>query len=336
MVGSGAVTQPQVTVIKERIFPVPSPLSGRIGDKLDPRVADWLFGDIETGSDCASFAIVDPYAVPGLSEVIQESGLPHQCLYREADRVEILPEDFAPFLVQLDPQSRFTRNLLSWDPKKNFHWHLWSRGCTLFLRSGLSLAELARRLRRWNMIVNEREQMLFLRYWDSSVFEDFVEAHSASGSLALFQDVSAWVIYRPGEALRMSLDGPADSGLIRVTESGRAIYRKLRRDRLERTIAGHFGKLPEFAEMEQAVLMRHVRDSAQIARAAGLGEPEEIFNFSLGLGLPGDNAPVYRLLAQLETAHPPELDGLRKAVMDHLCPRIAAARAAAALRETLA
>lgn len=322
-------------LMRESLDPVPPPPTGKADGPCDPRIAGWLYGPVEGQPACLSFAILEPSHVPGLAEIVVGSGLPHLCLYRDdADGSTPLAK-LAPWLVQLDPDVRLSRNLITHDPQAPHHWHLWHARAALFLRSALSLNRLAEQLRRWNMILDENGRRQFLRYWDSAIFEDFVEAHQAGGSLALFQGVAAYVVYDPDTALRLSLDGPASPGPIRITQDGRDRYTRLRRARLERVITAHFAQLPEFAAMPQDDLRQHVRVSAQMARAAGLGEPEEIFRFALGLGLPGDNAPVHAALAQLDGAEPAARDELRRSVMNHLEPRITAARDAAATRQDM-
>ena len=91
-----------------------------------------------------TFAILDAAKVPGLAEVLDATGLERDCLFQGQAAEEM--RDAAPWLVRLEEEHSFTRDLFT---EGEMPHHMWSRASAVFLRSRDSLADLRAHLRKF-------------------------------------------------------------------------------------------------------------------------------------------------------------------------------------------
>ena len=114
------------------------------------------------GTDGAScFALLDAAQMPGLVDLLESSGLDHQCLFRGEAAQDM--GDAAPWLVRLAPDHPFTRHLFTHAPKTP--WMLWGRVSPLLVHSGDSLDTVTAHFRRLTRIRAEEDwHWLFFRF----------------------------------------------------------------------------------------------------------------------------------------------------------------------------
>lgn len=126
-----------------------------------------LFGRLEkdnTDIVPATFAVLDAASVADLPELLNASGLEHECLFR-GNAAEGLGAA-APWLVRLEPENSFTRKLFTSGPAP---WHLWGKVSGSYVRFDGGCRDLAKHLRRFTRLPDEKAKWYYFRYWDSGV-----------------------------------------------------------------------------------------------------------------------------------------------------------------------
>lgn len=137
------------------------------GEDVPAALAASLFGAPDTAH---SYALIDAARAPGLVEVLETLRLDHACLFRgDADG----PARLGPWLVRLEPQGKFTRNLFRQSARS---WHLWGRDSFILLRSAAGLTDLVAHFRRFTKVRDRRGRMVFFRFWDPLVIALYASA----------------------------------------------------------------------------------------------------------------------------------------------------------------
>lgn len=163
--------------LTERATPDVDP-PGLQGSPRPPRqIADLLFAPVDRANSQAPcpainhvYAVLDAASVFGLPELLESSGLEHDCLY--AGKAARDYGASAPWLVRLSPDHTLTRSLLDTGPSKTLGW---AAEPGLLIRSPLSLKGLRRHLRRFTMIHNsETRKRLYFRFYDPRVFRTVI------------------------------------------------------------------------------------------------------------------------------------------------------------------
>lgn len=132
------------------------------------------------GRDMNVFAVLDGASIPQLRTTLHQLEPPHVCLYRG----ELDPDiaQVAPYLVELEPDSEFTNQLVvdGWGK----HWGV-------FIRSTADLNAVRRHLRGL-LIVNDADArpMLF-RYYDPRVLQRFLPTCDPEQISAFFGPVDS-------------------------------------------------------------------------------------------------------------------------------------------------
>ena len=125
-------------------------------------------GDASAVAPMGTFAIVDAAKLKGIALTIGGYGLEHQCLYQGTAYEEL--RDVAPWIVQLKPDSTFTRNLFT---QGDARWHLWDAKAAIFLRSRGSVDALAKHFRKFTQPQLEGGERLFFRFYDPTAAADY-------------------------------------------------------------------------------------------------------------------------------------------------------------------
>lgn len=119
-----------------------------------------LFGQ-HSGVPLHTYAILDAAKVPNLPELLNASGLIHKCFFK-GDAYDEL-KDVAPWIVQLEDDNAFTRNLFT---KSDAPWHLWDTEPGIYLRSYGTLNEMWKHLRKFTKVQDEDGKWLYFRFWE--------------------------------------------------------------------------------------------------------------------------------------------------------------------------
>ncbi len=119
------------------------------------------------GGDIALFAVLDGAKVPGIVEMCMAENLRHQCLYIGEAFEE--HADVAPWLVELTPQAKLLRNMMT---RGEAAWHLWDRQAGILIRSPQSFDALWAHLRKFTLLPDEEGNRFFFRFFEP----DFLSA----------------------------------------------------------------------------------------------------------------------------------------------------------------
>lgn len=144
-----------------------------------------LFGPDQ--GDC--FALLDAAAIPDLTLILETCGQPHDCLF-QGEALETMGV-VAPWIVQLAPDSLFTRRLLS---QTGDAWGLWDDG-VVFLRSKATLDELRRHFRRFTRLYDaETGKWLFFRFYAASTMRSMISAMAPARLARFAGPVTSFII----------------------------------------------------------------------------------------------------------------------------------------------
>jgi hypothetical protein len=132
--------------------------------------------DFLTGDGSHVYAVLDAARVFGLPERLQASGLEHICLYE----AEAGLEEVAPWLVSLQTDTPFCQSLFMAGDAPGC---LWSREPGIFVRTGMTLADLRRHLRRFTRVTDEAGNSRLFRFWDPRVIGRYLPLHHPDASL---------------------------------------------------------------------------------------------------------------------------------------------------------
>ena len=132
-----------------------------------------------------SYAILDAAKITNLPDLLEASGLEHRCLFKGAAYDDL--KDVAPWIVRLEQNNTFTRNLFT---RTDAPWHLWDADPGIYLRSPRTLDDLWTHFRKFTKVQGENGAWLYFRFWEGSFI---ATAITYSNTLArnLFGDVFA-------------------------------------------------------------------------------------------------------------------------------------------------
>lgn len=128
-----------------------------------------LFGQLI--KDCATiplytYAILDAAKVPCLPEILDASGLDYASLFQGEAAEEL--RYVAPYLVRLEEEHDFTRNLFTMGEAG---WQMWDKEPAIFIRAQVRLHELRKHLRKFTQIRTEAGSVEYFRFWESTVLD---------------------------------------------------------------------------------------------------------------------------------------------------------------------
>lgn len=113
-----------------------------------------------------SYALLDAAKVPNLADLLAGSGLEHRCLFK-GEPAETL-RDVAPWLVRLEPEARFTRNLFT---AGKMPGALWDRRPGVLIRSRAEFQPLWAFLRKFTRLQDEAGKWFYFRFWEPDYLE---------------------------------------------------------------------------------------------------------------------------------------------------------------------
>ena len=150
-------------------LPIEKPLLGgisppeaqKITEHFNARLFDEARADIPARR---SYAILDAAAHPALPEFLETSDLTHACFFTGAAFKET--GEAAPWLVELKPDHRLTRMLISASDRPG---GLWDQDPGIIIKSNLEFDALWSHCRKFTRIQDSGGQWLYYRYWSAPV-----------------------------------------------------------------------------------------------------------------------------------------------------------------------
>lgn len=254
---------------------------------FSPHVVDENSQDAEETPDnqISAFAVVDGTRVPNLPELIDAHGIDAISLFGEdADERMIVG---GPWLIRLDLNTRFVRNLFFEDPEQQNSNALWMSNWGVIIRSHEDIDGLARHLRRFTKVRDEHDQWFYFRFWDGDFMGLYLRQVNASElplvtRLFAADVVESLIFTNPFDgvySVRLKMpDGPASIAKPRIgfrREDFDAVGVELSDRRAARAYDESYGRIDSAKDLDE------LRHRISIARAAcsGHGITEE--------GLPG-------------------------------------------------
>lgn len=191
------------------VFPkrtVPDTLYDALFGQPDPSPAEVeaAGGDASAVLSMQTFAILDAAKIMGLPELLEDSGLEHRCVFK-GDAFDEL-KDVAPWVVQLEKDNSFTRNLFT---RSDANWHLWDIEPGIYVRSRATLDDLWRHFRKFTYVRDRFERMHYLCFWQAWLIKELAQTKTA-----------AWALKHLMGAQRLSLIAIHDGICVQIQSSG--------------------------------------------------------------------------------------------------------------------
>lgn len=241
-VGTTAVRPPLQIETIDSFEPLDTQIGGFPKKSVPDALHDALFGQpaptkaeiVAAGGDTSAVPLLQTYAVldaaklVNLPELLEDSGLEHRCLFK-GDAYDELKE-VAPWLVRLEEDNSFTRNLFT---RSDAPWHLWDSEPGIYIRSRAELAALNSHLRKFFKVRDEAGAWYYLRPHDPRVTRALLRETVTFGRRFLVpqpQCHNLTVITCVGnraEIVRPSPDAQDESRPIRIGPQEKAVFRRL-------------------------------------------------------------------------------------------------------------
>jgi hypothetical protein len=157
-----------------------TPLDNQLGVEPKKTVPDAL-QEVLFGGPLATYAILDAAKVAGLPVMLADSGLAHRCFFKGEALEEL--GDVAPWLVRLEEEGDFTRNLFT---KGDAPWQMWDKEPGICIRSPGTLDEMWLHFRKFTRIRDESGKWFYFRFWEDTTFISVAEVSSETERLRLF------------------------------------------------------------------------------------------------------------------------------------------------------
>lgn len=137
-----------------------------------------------------TYAILDAAKIPNLPELLARSGLQFRCLFKGEAFEEL--KDVAPWIIALDEEDSFTRNLFI---DSETPWHLWGTQVGIFLRSITTLDELWRHFRKFTRVQDAAGKWYYWRFWEPAALPETLsslqndELENFAGPVSCFMSI---------------------------------------------------------------------------------------------------------------------------------------------------
>lgn len=182
--------------LQEFMFGQPEPTEAEIAGHHD---------DPDEVPQLHTYAILDAAKVTNLPEMLDTSDLPHRCLFK-GDAFDEL-KHVAPWIVQLEDNAAFTRNLFT---KSDAPWHLWGYDAGIYVRSRSSLDDLWKHFRKFTKIQDDQGKWFYWRFWEGIHIGAMLQEMDAKDQMKFFmyckvQSILAIQTVAPPNVLKMSL-----------------------------------------------------------------------------------------------------------------------------------
>ena len=148
---------------------VPDVLYQPLFGQPDPTPAEVAqYGGADKVPPLGTYAVLDAAKVVNFVEMLEASGLEHRCLFKGEAAEEM--RDVAPYVVRLEEDVDFTRNLFSHDPEQEVPWFMWEREPGIYLRSRGTLDEMWKHFRKFTKVQDEDGKWYYFRFWEGESF----------------------------------------------------------------------------------------------------------------------------------------------------------------------
>jgi hypothetical protein len=153
------------------------------------------------------YAVLDAARPWGALGWLRQAGLAYQCLFEGQKALELAEE--APYLVHLSDDVRRLAQLVN---------GVWPDHGGLFIASPRPFYDVRRQLRRFLLVKNQDNKVLYFRYYDPRVAAPFLPTCDATQIRTVFGQAIEAYFYRDDEdgSLVEARVATADDGTLRV------------------------------------------------------------------------------------------------------------------------
>jgi len=149
-----------------------------------------------------TYAILDAAKVVNFVEMLEASGLEYRCLFKGKAAEEM--RDVAPYVVRLEEDVDFTRNLFSHDPEQEVPWFMWDREPGIYVRSRGSLEEMWRHFRKFTKVQDEDGKWFYFRFWEPIVFDDLINCLGEGNGRTLLGRDNVYIYIKSKSFIRIN------------------------------------------------------------------------------------------------------------------------------------
>lgn len=150
------------------------PLDVQLGVDAPKLVPDALSDRLFGPSQAPIYAILDAAKVAHLPEELANSGLHHRCLFKDQAFDDY--KDVAPWLVRLEADHLFTRNLFT---QSDAPWHLWGKAPGIFVQSSSPFDAIWAHFRKFTKVRNGQGKWFYFRFWEPDFVAGLLERGDA-------------------------------------------------------------------------------------------------------------------------------------------------------------
>lgn len=288
MTKSTVLLAPQATADRRIDILSLTPFDSQFGRHPKQTLPDPLHGFFQAQDQAAGqniFALLDAARLPGGTEVIQRSGLPHMPLL-QGKAVESLGNSSA-WLVQVGKADDFTRLLFT---RGSSPWHLWDSDAFVLIAAAGEIEDLRRHFRRFMQLKDGPSgRWHFFRFYSAAVLRGLLPSLAPDALADLLGPVTAIACPAPGDQI-MVLQNPAAPGAPRGSRLTLAdltavpLATPLRQQRhadfeqqASRYLQQEFA--PAMRGLDEEQRMRFVRQGIRRATARGIRQRDEILKY---------------------------------------------------------
>ena len=117
-----------------------------------------------------TYAIVDAGKFQWGFDEIKNCGMPFRCLFKGEAAKQL--KDVAPYLIEINQESRFTQRLFKYDPEipdVMTSVHLWHKEPGIYIRSRSDFDTIWKHFRRFTRVQNDKGEWYYFRFWEPKV-----------------------------------------------------------------------------------------------------------------------------------------------------------------------
>lgn len=150
------------------------------------------YGNAEPIPSLKTYAILDSAKMPYLlTSLLDSSDLRYQSLFQGKTQEEL--EEHAPYLVELEPDNGFTKQLFTGPKGVN---GLWEKELGIFIRSRADFDDVRRHFRKFTRVQDKDGKWFYFRFWEAKFFVDYVLSMKPEKQEIMVGDCHSFLITR--------------------------------------------------------------------------------------------------------------------------------------------
>ncbi|MBL3611001.1 DUF4123 domain-containing protein [Rhodovulum sulfidophilum] len=223
---------------------VPDKLHTPLFGQPEPNPAEIALGvDISAAPSLGTFAVLDAARLPNLPEILSASGLEYACLFKGGAADEL--QDVAPWIVRLEDESRFTRNIFT---QGDAPWAMWGQAPGIYLRSRDGLDDVRNHLRKFIRARDDEGTWFYLRLYDPRIMRAFLQgaprfAHRLLARPFPWSNLTILTCFEDSAQIASPAENvPADMRPIRIGSEEKAVFRHLTFEARAAALMARLGK----------------------------------------------------------------------------------------------